>query len=395
MMKNVLLVLAVAALLLAPAARADEAKDQAKAFESAMKSADDGQKIKLIQDFAKSGNKDAAKEIGKFIQHRSDEVAVAAIAAIAEMKDKKFYGRFMGMIKPMKDRPVVLAAVAEAIGAYGDKKGIDTLVDLGKKWLPKDEKVASSAAKGLGCIPSKTSVEELIGFLDLTYPKTASGKASVSDEVRDRLAKSRPAIMQGLQNLTGWDFEEPRAWNNFWELMAKKWKPGKKEIDWASVEKWEDPGYGFAVEKPDKRWEMSRNDYSRIQMDFYVLNSDEQRVQNASVCVIAYDLANFAATTEAIKAQTKEDWYRSNWKDTKEESWVREPKFKIGKERGFMISFTGRDRGGNILKQKNVYLVHNGFMFEVATWMRSGADQLTPDLPDMIEKAIQSFRFTL
>ncbi|MEN8150094.1 MAG: hypothetical protein ABFS86_09735 [Planctomycetota bacterium] len=395
MMKHVLLTLAVLALLAAPAVRADEAKDQIKAFESAMKGADDGQKVKLIQEMAKSGNEGAPKAIAKYMMHRSDEVAVAAITAIGELKEKKYYGRLMGMQKPMKDRPAVLAAAATAIGAYGDKRGIDTLVDLGKKWLSKDHTVASAAAEGLGHIPDKRCVEELIKLLDLTYPKASDNSGTISQEARDKLAKSRPAIMKGLQTLTGWDFEEPRAWKNFWELMAKKWKPGKEEIKWSEISKWEDPGYGFRVAKPDKKWEMSRNEYSRIQMDFYVLNSDEQRMQNASVCVIAYDLSNFAATTEALKAQSKEDWYRGNWKDTKEETWVRDPKYKVGKERGFMISFTGQDRSGNILKQKNIYLVHNGFMFEIATWMRSGADQPNPELPGQIDKAIQSFRYTL
>jgi hypothetical protein len=198
--------------------------------------------------------------------------------------------------------------------------------------------------------------------------------------------------MKGLQNLTGWDFEEPRAWKNFWELRAKRWKPGKVEFKMADIKKWDDPGYGFQIAKPDKRWEFSRNEYSRIQIDFYELNSDEQRIQNAAVSVIAYDLSNFAATTEALKAQSKEDWYRNNWKDTKEESWVRNENYKVGKTKGHMISFTGRDRAGNILRQKNIYIIHNGFMYEINSWVRSGTKDF---VGEHIDKAIQSFRLTL
>jgi len=392
MTKTLLLSLTVLALLLAPAVRADEAKDQIKAFSEAMKSADDEQKVKLIGELAKSGNPGAGKAISKFMQNRKDEVAVAAIGAIGELKDKKYFGRLMGMIKPMKDRPAVLAAVAHAIGAYEDKKGMDTLVDLGKKWLPKNSTVASAAAEGLGKIPHKTCVDELIKLLDMTYPKQSSTGGTIGTETRDLLAKSRPAIMKGLQNLTGWDFEEPRAWKQFWELMSKKWRPGKVDFKLADISKWDDPGYGFRIEKPDKRWEFTRNDYSRIQIDFYELNSDEQRVMQASLCVIAYDLSNFAATTASQKAQSKEDWYRNNWKDTKEESWVRDDNYRVGKEKGNMIAFTGRDRSGNILMQKNIYMIHNGFMYEITTWRRSGSKEF---LVDHLDKAVQTFRYTL
>jgi len=394
MTKTLLLSLTVLALLLAPAVRADEAKDQIKAFESAMKAADDETKVKLIGEMAKSGNPGAPKALSKFIQNRKDEVAVAAITAIPALdkKPKKYFGKFLGMIKPMKDRPAVLAAVAKAIGAYESKKGMDTLVDLGKKWLAKNSTVSSAAAEGLGKIPHKTCVDELIKLLDMTYPKQSSSGGTIGTETRDLLKKSRPAIMKGLQNLTGWDFEEPRAWKNFWELMAKKWKPGKIEFKLADMQKWEDPGYGFRIEKPDKRWEFTRNEYSRIQVDFYELNSDEQRVMQASLCVIAYDLSNFAATTSAQKAQTKEEWYRNNWKDTKEESWIRGDNYKVGKEKGDMISFTGRDRSGNILMQKNIYMVHNGFMYEITTWRRSGSKDF---LAEHLDKAVQTFRFTL
>jgi len=392
MMKTILLSLAVLALVLASAADADEAKDQIKAFAGKMKAADNDQKVKLIEELAKSGNPGAGKAISKFMQHRDDAVAVAAITAIGTLKDKKYFGRLIGMIKPMKDRPAVLAAVAKTIGSYGDRKGMDTLVDLGKKWLSKNSTVASAAAEGLGNIPNKTCVDELIKLLAMTYPKQGKDSGTIGTDARNLLKESRPAIMKGLQTLTGWDFEEPRAWKQFWELMSKKWKPGKTEFKLADLDKWEDPGYGFRIEKPEKRWEFSRNDYSRIQLDFYELNSDEQRVQNASVSVIAYDLSNVAATTASLRAQTKEDWYRSNWKDTKDESWVRKDNYKVGKERGNMISFTGQDKAGNILMQKNIYMVHNLFMFEITSWRRSGSKDF---LLEHIDKAIQSFRFTL
>jgi hypothetical protein len=386
-----LLVLALTVVFLVPAVTADEAKDQINAFKDQMKEADEATRIKLIEELAATGNAGAAKAISKFMNNRSTAVSVAAIKALGTLKDKKSLGKLLGMIKPNKDKPKVLAAVAVSVGEIGGKQGLDPLVKLAKKWLAKDWEVASAAATGLGKIPNKTSVDELIKLLDLTYPKQSADGGSIGQATRDLLAKSRPAIMKGLSELTGWDFEEPRAWKNFWEAKQKSWKPGSKEIKWADIKKWEDPGYGFVITKPDKKWEIARAQAVRIQLGFYELNSDEQRIMNAAVWVSAYDLSNYKSLTAAQKADQKTDWYKSNWKDVKEETFIRNDRYRVGKLTGILLEFTGQDSAGNIMKQKNVYFVHDNFMYEIGTWRRSGTK---PELKDQVEKAIQSFRLT-
>jgi hypothetical protein len=386
-----LLVLVLSAVLLVSTVTADEAKDQIDAFKDQMKEADEATRIKLIEELAASGNKGAAKAIGKHMNSRSTAVSVAAIKAIGELKEKSFLGKLLGMIKPNKDKPKVLAAVAVAIGEYGSKKGLDPLVKLAKKWLPKDWEVASAAATGIGKIPNKTSVDELIKLLDMTYPKQSQDGGSIGQATRDLLAKSRPAIMKGLSELTNWDFEEPRAWKNFWEAKQKSWKPGKKEIKWSELKKWEDPGYGFVIDKPNKAWEIHKGENVRIQISFYELNSDEQRIMNSSIWVSAYDLSNYKSVTAAQKADQKTDWYKSNWKDVKEETFVRDERFRIGKINAIMLKFTGQDSAGNIMKQKNVYFIHDNFMYEIGTWRRSGTK---PELEQEVDKAIKSFRLT-
>jgi HEAT repeat protein len=362
--------------------RADEAKDQIEAFHAQMKEADDAGKVKLIGEFQKTENEGRGKAIMKYLSSRSTAVKVAAINALGAIKNPKDLGKLMGMSKAAEKEPQVLAALVRAIGEFGEKKSRKILMDTAKKWLFKDAAVAAAAARGLGHIPDRGSVEDLIKLLAMTYPSQGQG-GQISSETTAMLKAARPGIIEGLQVLTGWDFEDEKAWNNFWEREKKRWKPGGLETDLTKLMKWEDPGYGFVVDKPNEKWIFDRSgDYTAYRIYMARIND---KVTEGYVYIQAYTTTGL---TPEQKATSFEDNYRGSWKDIKEESVVREA-VKLGKTKGFMHSFTGLDTYGAVAKVKNTFYIHNEIMFVVGSWRRTGL----AGIDEEVDKALKSFRF--
>lgn len=384
-----LLLVALVALPLAGSAKAADAmKDAIDQFEEKMKDADEATQVSLIEQFAKEhpDSEDAAKAISKFFGDRSKAVQVAAIKAVGSYKDKKFFGPFMGMMKRAEDDPEVLAAVLEAIGELGDKRAKKDLIDVAKKWLPRDARVAKAAIIGIGKIPARENVDELIKLMDMTFPSLPSNSSkSISTETRKTLADSRPAILEALSTLTGWDFDDPRAWERFWENEGRRWKPGQEKPDLTKIDEWEDPGYGFKLEKPSDKWVFTRPDGTRIS-----LQRGHEGVIQAQVYVQAYDMKNYAAMTADAKAAELMDRYKNSWKDIKEDSIVREP-VRVGRDKGVAQSFTGMDSNGNTMKVREIILVKDEFMYVVHGWVRTGLDD---EIFQDVGKIIDSFQFT-
>ena len=381
MLRTFLLALA-ALVLVAPFGAAVAAEDDPiDVFHEKMKEADETARVALIGDLIKSGHEEAPKALAKYIGDRSTAVRVAAIRGLGELKASGFYGTLVAMVKRVDKEPEVLTAVLDAIGMMGEKKSEKLLMDTAKKWLFKDAEVAMAAARGLGKIPLKKAVEDLIVLLAMTYPASGGSGAQVSAETVAMLKKARPAVIGGLQELTGWDFEDADAWNNFWELEQRTWKPGDNERDLTKIMEWVDPGYGFKISRPTDKWFFSRTgDYKAYRIYFDRKTED---VLEGYVFVQAY--VNTGLTAEQ-KAQEWEDSYRSKWRDIKEESMQRGD-WKLGREKGFFHGFTGRDGSGNIAKLQNHFIIHKGFMFIVGAWQRSGITGVDVEL----QKALDSF----
>jgi hypothetical protein len=374
-----------------------------KTIADKLKEADNEGRIKLLDELANApnakGEKAAEDAAMKYVTDRDTAVAVAAIRAVGLIGGKGGGRRLMGMakMKPIEKNPQLFAAVLEALGYYGTPKNkplMDLLVDTAKKWIPKEPAdVAKAACASLGKVPMRQSIEELIKLMELTYPKQGKDSGTISKEYRDRVASIRPSIIGALQELTGWDFEDPKAWENFWASESRRWKPEAKDVDLKSVKVWRDPGYGFSIEKPTDKWYFEKIKDTRIQMKVDVETPDGPLVV-AAVYVSAYDTANYPSITQDAKADEREAWYRDNWKDTKEETWVHDYDYRLGKRKmkSAMHAFTGRDRSNNIMKVKNVFILHEGMMFTIGTWTRSGSYEKAQE---EIEKALGSFQLTL
>lgn len=362
---------------------ADEAADAIDAFEDQMKEADEAGQVKLIEALAATENPGRLKAIEKCLGSRSTAVKVAAIKAIGAIKDPKSLGKLMGMAKAAEKDPPVLAAVMGALGEFGNKRTHKLLMDTAKKWLYKDSDVASAAARSMGSIEDKKVIEDLIKLLGMTYPVQGQG-GQISAETQALLKASRPGIIEGLQILTGWDFAEAEAWNNFWEYEQRRWKPGGKDRDLTKLKKWVDPGYGFEMDKPSDRWVFDRTgDYKTYRIYMARLN---EGVTEGYAYVQAYK--NAAGMSASQKAQEYEDSYRSKWKDIKDETFTRED-IRLGKVKGFQQSFTGLDTYGSVAKVTNMFFVHNEMMFVVGSWRRTGMAEIEEE----VQKALGSFDF--
>jgi hypothetical protein len=372
---------------------ADEASDQIKAFEEGMKTADEAGKVRLIEELAGSGNPGASKAISRYMTDRSTAVKVAAIKAIGTLKEKKYYGKLMGLMKAYDKEPKVLAAVLQAIGEYGNRASLKELVKLAKKWLYKDSEVASTAARAIGKIPTRDAVDALIELMDLTFPSQAgsssggSGKA-VSAETRKLLEESRPAVLEGLQTLTGWDFRHPAAWKKFWDMEGRRWKPADKDPDFTKIETWRDPGYGFEITKPADRWEMARGkdlgkDYEEYRI---VVRQIDEGMVRAYVYVWAAE--NVWGYTTQSRADKSMDHYKETWEDVKEESF-KEKEIKVGRVSGIEQTFTGMDAAKNVCSIRNRYFVVGEMVFIVYGWSRSGTPS---DVIEELDELIESFK---
>jgi len=382
-----LLLVVFSALLLLPVVKADEAKDQIDAFEETMKGADEAAMIKEIEALAKSGNPGASKAISKFMNHRQTAVRVAAIGAVGSLKEKKYFGKLNGMIKQADKDPAVLAAVCLAVGQYGSKGSLKTLVGVAKKWMAKDAVVCSAAATAIGNVPDRQAVDELIKLMDLTFPKAGANSGAISTEQRDLFAASRPAILKSLQTLTGWDFQDAEPWRSFWDKEQKTWKPGKLDIDTTKLKKWVDPGYGFVINKPGDRWVFDRSETFK---DYRIYMSREQ--ENAKEAyVFVWAARNSSGMSGANKANEWMDSYRNRYKDIKEET-VKLDNIRVGKVKGVVQSFTGRDAYGTAVKVRDLYFAHSGYMFIVGSWRRSGLEDKSVE--SEVLKALNSFKLT-
>ncbi len=363
---------------------ADEDKDAIEAFHDQMKEADEAGKVKLIEALAAGKNPGRKKAVEKYLGNRSTAVQVAAIKGLGTIKDPKSIGKLMAMTKAAEKEPKVLAAIMTALGEFGSRKTHKTLMDTAKKWLYKNSDVASSAARAMGSIQDKKVIEDLIKLLGMTYPRVASGGTRISGETQALLKASRPGIIEGLQVLTGWDFAEAEAWNNFWEYEQKRWKPGARDVDITKLKKWVDPGYGFQMIKPNDKWVFNRTgEYKAYRI--YMARIREG-VTEGYAYVQAYK--NAAGLTPSQKGQEFEDSYRDKWKDIKDETFKRDD-IKLGKVRGFKHTFTGLDTYGSVARVTNMFFVHKGMMFVVGSWRRSGMT----GIEDEVKKALDSFRF--
>ncbi len=352
-------------------------------FEEQMASADEAGKVKALEAMAKNTEPEGAKAVAKHMADRSLAVRVAAIRTVGLLQDKASFGKLNAMVKSEEKEPKVLAAVVQAIGEYANPASMKMLVDVAKKWMFKDSEVSSAAAYGLGKIRQKAAVDELIKLMDLTYPGQASSGPGVSTETRDLLAKSRPAIISALQELTGWDFRDAPAWKRFWDLEQKTWKPAEGEPDYSKLAEWRDPGYGFTLPKPAKNWVFDRTEKAyRILMKV----ANDENIVLSQVYVMAYE--NTSGMTPEQKAQEYEDSFSGSWKDIKKESWVRED-CRVGKLKGFTHSFSGIDAYGQVARARYIYVLRGEMMFILGSWTRSG---IPKEVQEQVDKAFSSFK---
>lgn len=393
-MTRITTILVLAGLLALPVGTplfaADASREAVDQFEDAMKDADEAGKIALIEGLAKSQpeNESASKAISKYVGDRSIAVRVAALKALGAYKDKKYLGTFLSLLKTAEDQPAVMEAALLGIAELGDRRAKKDVIDVAKKFLPRNAAVASAAATALGTMPDRESVDELIKLLDLTYPRQSKEGPSVSQETRKILEQSRGDIMKALVNLTGYDFGEPRIWQLFWDRNNKSWKPGRKEVDLATLEKYEDPGYGFRIEKPSDKWTMSKAPGCRIVMD---LKGEE--LTYAQVAVQAYDMSAYTSSTAEGKASEREAMFRQEWADIKDDKFDTS-KYRVGRVEGVLQSFRGLNPTKMSLRQKVLYVTNDNIMYVVTTWVRSGAEQSVSTVDEDVDKIIASFQLT-
>ncbi len=371
-------------LLGTPALGGGEEKEMLKVFAAEMKVADAPDRVILIRDLAETGSPGAAAAISKYLADRDPAVRVAAIRAQGTLHNPKMLGKLLTLTKAYEKDPSTLATVLRAVGQFENPRTLKMLKGVSRKWLPKNSGVASAAAEALGQIPDRSAVELLIGMLEQTDPRLpTSSVKDISAETRRTLRESRPAIVAALKNLTCWDFSDALAWQRFWKSERRRWKHSPCDRDLSELTTWRDPGYGFTVRRPGESWNLqrsgARNDY-RV----YFEKQGTGGIEGA-VWVYAYRERN--GLTSAQKADERFELHLDRMKDIRTDSVIRANK-KVAGRPGRRLAFTGLSAGGSAVHVEERILMHDGMMFIVGSWRRTG---LSGDVEDEVKAALDSF----
>jgi HEAT repeat protein len=378
------LVLVTLAILAARGWAGEDHRDRIHAFEKEMKSADASRRVQLIGSLASEGTKGAAPALLKFTVVSDQDVRRAALEALGELKDPTVFARIMRLTKIYDRDAEFLPLVVRALGSYGDIRALKTLKDLGRKWLPRDSRVAGATAEALGNIKHRSAVELLIGMLKQTSPSLPSNSdKDISMETRRMLRESRPAIVSALQALTGWDFQDAEAWERFWKLTRTTWKPADQLGDPMTGKAWVDPGYGFRIERPEQGWQFDRSPARRDYRIYLERKVDGLR----AAYVYVWAARDQMGLSSGHRAEEALDRHRGRMKDIREDS-VKLDDFRSGRERGTRLSFVGLDGYGSAARVEERFLEHDGIIFVIGSWCRTG---LPADVGADIQEILDSF----
>lgn len=272
----------------APALRADEVDDKIKLMKDAEKAGDKGKCIAKMEELKDSGDKRVVDALKDLARSKNDDIAIAAIKKVANRKEPEFLKWLVSHIddkelyKPKDGRPEVYKAVLEAVAVYKSKSALKPLEDVTKKFLTTLPEYATRAIRAYGTVQDLAVIDQLIEWLEMTdsHGQSQGGK-NESTETRDNKVKANKAAVDALNELTGKDIGDATTWKDFWTKNRKTFTfpdPNKKEepLD-PKAKEFTDEAYNYTVKRPDSAgWYFQpKDDTVRVR----IMNKDEQNLE--------------------------------------------------------------------------------------------------------------------
>ncbi|MCK6481265.1 MAG: HEAT repeat domain-containing protein [Planctomycetes bacterium] len=181
------------------------------------------------------------------------EVRVAVARVIGDQKDPSVGDLLLRMAdqKRTREEPEFLAALLDGIGDAVPGSHAEDHVDLGKKWLDRDARVAAAAFRSAARWVTAEVVADLVKQLErAAVPTPDAGKAAAR-------AATRTALVDLLQRITGRGLEEPGQWEEWWRDHRKGWRAdGGAQARLAPLwrEILRDPERGYELARPGPDW---------------------------------------------------------------------------------------------------------------------------------------------
>ena len=328
--RAVILLLTLAFLVPAVAgvARGDEVKDRIAAFKKKMKSGDERDRIRAVNNLATLSDKAVGGD-------RSERVRAAAAQALGKLGNPKDLGFLTGSIRSLKKKPLALAGVVDAIGDYRNPKTADPLYDVARSWMTKHKYPAMAAIRSLGDCPSPKAIEYLIKLFELTYPRGAPGHsdgttyyppANVSDETATRMSDYRPYVIKSLQKLTGEQISDLDIWKEWWADNGRSFRPGEAHDDPNSQRRLVDDEFRYKITRPGDDWkwiDKAERGFNRT------AELTEDGEVTARLSVMTYSVWSRTPTTAGEMARKQKEFLLKEFAFQKGEKW--DETVKMGK----------------------------------------------------------------
>lgn len=235
------------------AAKAAEAKDKIKAFQSTAKAAKEpGQIIDAIKELATCKHKSVVGALAGLLRFPDGAVAGEAARAIGEIgaglagKDRLVAVFALTPILAMdRTRPDVAIAAIKGLVTVGD---IAALPSLFKYLDSKENGVASASITACGAIKHESCIDPLVkALIKVDFaPSGAGGNAWASSggngagaspgpEAQARITAIMDPCLKSLNALTGQSFQRATEWKNWWRSNRATFKIEQPEPEKAET----------------------------------------------------------------------------------------------------------------------------------------------------------------
>ena len=391
-------VLVAGALLLAheavhPApARADAIDDAVKSFEDYLKTNPDSQGIRnQVAELGIKKDPRIAKALLPMLRGPKfdEDVKIAVAQCIGEQGDTSIVGALKSLADAKdieKEKPKLLAALLEGIGDADAKRNYDFLMKIGKKQINENADIASAAFRAASNHVSRETVDDMIKEL------ANADYVTTKDSAVKKAARggTKPVLMEILKKITGQDYRDLKAWQNWWNDNEKTWKPPSDGDtagqDLTKIEVFKDAAYGFEIKKPNKAWMFRK--HSGGGNLYLTLEALDEGQKAASLDLLLYETKNYKSKTPPQAAQEWRDANEPKFRDFKEQVWERKCTFGGG---GIEQVLVGQHKEDGAVHIHNVFVENGGIMFWLIGTYRSGKPA---SMKEDIEEILKSFKPT-
>jgi hypothetical protein len=402
-MKVLLPLVAIVATLAPPLLGEEEVDIRAlvREFRAAMKSRDAEARIRAVREVEATHHDDVAAALVKHLDDRDPKVRAAVARAVGRQGRPEHVKSLLKRVRKWeRDDPQAVIGCLEGLALLPDRSAIGILAEVVRKILsgPRlaDRPVGIAAVAALAKIREKKAVDELTKLLDLTRP-LGPAQGYVSDEVRVFRTGFRQAIFEGLASLTDQHFRVTDVWQSWWRKEGKGFRFPTEPADPNAASTYEDPGYGFHIEKPGPSWTFTRNESEHVIIKLVHPAGPRSAATDAELFLEAHATTEYSIRTPSQAAAYLDEWAATVGfrKDSGGRPMVREgpatTDAEIAGQWGKLWRATGMTDSGKDVTLRKYFFLRGTLLYTVTVETLTG---LPEAVSRELDEALHSLRFT-